>query len=246
MIIITSSAKTLDEKTDCSHVHGEQPLFLNMSERIHTSLAKKSKEELQEVLHANDKITELNFNRYKSWKKDHSSENSRPALFMYKGDIFRQMHPLAYSEDQLKYAHKTLRVMSGLYGSVRALDLIQPYRLEMAAKIDSNEKLSDQWRESVTEQFNKEDNTLVNLASKEYADAVDFDTFNGKVITIEFKEERDGKLQNLGILAKRARGMMIEYAIQNKVEDPKELQKFTEGGYAFAGETSPGVWLFTR
>ena len=254
MLIISSSAKTLDFETPYNALAPTgPPEFLAFAEDLHSKLINLSLQELKSLLGVSEKIAVLNFERIKAWSVDHRNEteggNSRPALFAYKGDVFRQLSPHDYSREESEYAANSVCVMSGLYGVVRGFDLIQPYRLEMAAQIDG-EKLNRLWQEKVTEFINeraqKEGHVaLLDLASVEYSSAVNKDRLNIPVIKVDFKERKDGKLKVMGIFAKRARGMMIDYCIRNQIHDPVEIQGFTGGGYKFAGEEK-GVYLFVR
>lgn len=238
MLIISSSAKTLDESSPLPKVQTRQPVFLKQAEQLHRELAELSLPKLQKVLHCNEKIAELNFKRMQDW----SRAEERPALFMYHGDVYRELDPQSYSIEQINYAADHVFAMSGLYGVLGGLDQFKPYRLEMNAKLPGHKlRMNEYWQEPVTDYFNqlvdeKGHKCLLNLASVEYAKAVDPSRLKVPIIDVDFKEERDGDHKTIGIFAKRARGMMIHFCIENQVEDPKELQNFKAAGYSFAGE----------
>lgn len=203
-------------------------------------------QELSKKLHCSEKIAILNVGRMQSW----NAAEARPSLFMYKGDVYRQLTPSDYSQEELDYAGRSVFAMSGMYGTVGALDRIKPYRLEMKAVIGDYGHMNDYWRPLVTKYFNELIESeghkfLLNLASIEYAKAVDRDQLKVPVIDVQFKEEREGKLKIVGIMAKRARGMMIDYCIKNMIEDPSELRHFNTAGYEFIGEEN-GSMIFAR
>jgi len=244
MLIISSSAKTLDLETPAPK--GQAPHFLKQTNEIQKLLAAMDVEEFSKTLGASEKIAILNVQRMQDW----NSNEARPSLFMYNGDVYRQLHPEDYTSKQLDYAGRSVFAMSGLYGAVGALDAIKPYRLEMKAKLDGYGNLNDYWRPYITEYFNElidrdGHKFLLDLASIEYSKAVDREKLKVPVVKVDFKEERDGKLKVIGIMAKRARGMMIDYCIKNQIEDPSELRHFNTAGYEFVGEEN-GTLTFVR
>jgi uncharacterized protein len=243
MLIISSSAKTLDLETPAPQ--GQAPNFLIEANKAQSVLASMDVQTFSEILGVSEKIALLNVERMQTW----SSAKARPALFMYKGDVYRQLNPSDYSKEQLDYA-KSVFAISGLYGAVGGMDEIKPYRLEMKAKLEGYGSMNVYWKPLVTDYFNKlvekeGHQFLLNLASKEYAKAVDRKKLTIPVIDVEFKEERDGKLKIVGLMAKRARGMMIDYCIVNHVQDPAELRHFNSAGYEFLGEEN-GTLTFVR
>lgn len=243
MLIISSSAKTLDLKTPAPK--GQEPPFLKEANEVQAFLASMDVQAYSRTLGVSEKIAILNVERMQTW----DSAEARPALFMYKGDVYRQLNPEEYSPEQLDYA-KSVFAMSGLYGAVGGMDKIKPYRLEMKAELKGYGHMNDYWRPLVTSYFNelieKEAHEfLLNLASKEYAKAVDRKELKVPVIDVEFKEEREGKLKTIGLMAKRARGMMIDYCIKKQIQDPNELRHFNQAGYEFLGEEK-GTLTFVR
>ena len=254
MLIISSSAKTLDFETSYSaKVEPASPVFLETAAELHDVLEKMDFAELKKLLGVNEKLAVLNFERMQMWSSQHADQshggNSRPAMFAYKGDVFRQLTPTEYSKSECEYAARSLFVMSGLYGAVGAFDLIQPYRLEMATELNG-ERLSSFWKEVVTDHFNElirrnGHKVLLDLASKEYSAAVDMDSLECPVVKVDFKECKDGKLKIMGIYSKRARGMMIDFCIRHQVKNVEDIKKFNEGGYEFHGEGN-GRYVFVR
>lgn len=257
MLIISSSAKTLDfESPYKALVVPTEPEFMKEAVKVHKELADLSMPKLKKLLGVNEKLAILNFERMKVWSRKHSDENAsgnaRPSIFAYKGDVFRQLTPTEYSEKECEYAARSVYVMSGLYGAVGAFDFIQPYRLEMAAEVGGIEDgvMSDFWRDKITNYFNelieKEGHRfMLDLASKEYSAAVDFEKLACPTVKVDFKEKKNGKLKIMGIFSKRARGMMIDFCIRNQIEQVQDITKFKGGGYEFMGEED-GKYVFVR
>lgn len=244
MLIISSSGKTLDLQSPAPK--GLQPHFEKEANAIEAVLAQMDVKTLTKVLGASEKIAMLNFERIQNW----SHNTARPSLFMYKGDVYRELHVQDYSPAQLEYAGRSVFAMSGLYGAVGGMEAIKPYRLEMKTKLKGYGAMNDYWRPFITKYFNelieKEGHQhLLNLASVEYAKAVDRKKLKVPVIDVHFKEEQNGKLKVVGIMAKRARGMMIDFCIQNQIEDPADLRAFKTAGYEFIGQ-SKNTLTFAR
>jgi uncharacterized protein len=257
MLIISSSAKTLDFKTPyTTQIKSQVPIFNKQATIFNNYLRTKQVGDLTKILEINEKLAILNFQRNQDWKASPTEEGTRPAIYAYKGDVFRQLHPHDYSPDECAYAHNSLMIMSGLYGVVRAFDAIQPYRFGMATKVKDEikgeipGKLNEFWKTKITDFLNaqikeQKHRGLINLASKEYAKPVDKDKLECPFITVDFKEDRGGVLKTMGLYAKRARGMMIDYCIKNKIENPEDLKEFAKDGYHFATEED-GHYIFIR
>jgi len=244
MLIISSSAKTLDLETPAPE--GREPHFLKEANKLQQRLAGMDVQALSEKLHCSERIAILNVNRMQTW----DVAEARPSIFMYKGDVYRQLTASEYSKEELEYAARSVFAMSGLYGAVGALDRIKPYRLEMKANLEGYGHMNDYWRPLVTDYFNElieeeGHKFLLNLASVEYSKAVDRTQLKVPIVDVQFKEERDGKLKIVGIMAKRARGMMIDFCIKNMIEDPAQLRAFNSAGYEFIGEEN-GSMIFAR
>jgi len=201
-----------------------------------------------------DNIAELNVGRYKSFKTPFTTKNAKQALFAFKGDVYGGIDVDSFDEDDLAYAQDHLRILSGLYGCLRPLDLIQPYRLEMKTKLGNprGDNLYQFWGESITDALNKElkkqqEPVLVNLASNEYFKSVKPKQLKGKPLNIYFKETKDGKTRIVAIFAKRARGLMADFIIRNRIENPADLKKFRSEGYRFNNALSDdNHWTFER
>lgn len=250
MVILISPAKTLDlNPTD--NLSGTEPEYKKEIKELAGIMKKKSKADIQKLMGVSENIATLNKERYKNFKGQFTPENSKPALFTFKGDVYRKMEVESYTKDQLEFAQEHLRILSGLYGLLKPLDLIQPYRLEMGIKLQ-NKKAKDlygYWRKIITPAIDAvaKDGIVINLASQEYFKVVVQKNLKSKVIHITFKEYRDGAYKIIGIFAKQARGMMANYIIENKINEPEELKLFNEDNYEFAEKlSSEENWVYIR
>ncbi len=254
MITIISPAKKLDIKSETGGMKHTTPEFTDKAAALVEELRQFSPTDLAVLMNVSNDIANLTFERYSQWKEPFNTTNARQALFAFKGDVYRSLDAGSLGKDDLEFAQGHLRIISGLYGILRPLDLIRPYRLEMGAAFTTSEggSLYDYWTATITKALNKElkkQNTavLVNLASQEYFRAVDTDKLEGDVITPVFKEYRDDQYKVLGILAKKARGMMVRFIIRKRIDDPQEIKLFNEGGYSFDYNlSSEKEWVFTR
>lgn len=248
MLFITSPAKTLDWQSDFQlSFKPTQPALLKESTKVMGIMSKLDASGLRKLMHISQAIAELNLERNKLWQPEHNNKNSRPALHAFNGDIFKQMTPRTYTKDQQDYAQQCVRIISGLYGVLRAYDLIQPYRLEMGSKLDVDGKqLYKFWQPHTTKLLADEAKSaghkfLVNLASNEYSSAVSFKDLPIPVIDIEFREKRNGKLQNVAIYSKQARGMMLEFCVKHLAADPQDMEKFDTAGYKLVAKTAKSL-----
>lgn len=246
MIILTSPAKTQDFTSPYPSTIKSLPIFKPEVEKIVQTLQQFSLSELKKLYGVSDKIAILNFDRLKNWEKN--KEIERPAIFAYHGDIFRGIFPRTYSHEQANYLQDSLRIISGLYGLVRPYDLIRPYRLEMIAPltIGKSKNLYEFWMEKTTNYLIAEikkskDQILVNLASDEYGNSVDFSKLKTRVIKIGFRQKKGSRVLNIGLISKRARGFMIEYMVKHMISDPEKLKGFDVNGYRLFKETKDGL-----
>lgn len=255
MIILISPAKKLDFNKE-RQVNEEYttPEFLDKSARLINELRKFSPKDLSVLMNVSDDLANLTFERYSQWKTPFDPGNAKPALFAFQGDVYRSMDTKSFSGQDIDYAQDHLRILSGLYGLLRPLDLIQPYRLEMGIKFRpfGGKDLYEYWTETITAAINEElkkqkEKVVVNLASQEYFKAVNTSNLDGKVINPVFKEYRDNKYKVVGILAKKARGMMSRFIIRNKPEKAEDIKHFESGGYHYDDNlSSANEWVFTR
>ncbi len=250
MLLVISPAKTLDYSHPEYSAH-TQPDFTSEVKDLVGVLRKKSAKQISKLMHLSDSLSILNEERYQSFTETFSADNSKQAILAFKGEVYAKMEADSFTAEDLEFAQQHLRILSGLYGLLKPLDLIQPYRLEMGTKLKTKkgDNLYDYWGTKISKALNAagEGRTLVNLASQEYFKAVDKKTLKMPVITIHFKEHREGNYQVVGFFAKQARGRMTRYAIQNRITDPEQLKVFQEDGYEFAERlSSTQDWVFVR
>lgn len=253
MIIVISPAKTLYDHCPVQLDQCTVPMFITEAEKIVSVLKKKKPGQLAQMMDISPKLAELNYQRFQAWDAS-TLENSWQALLMFNGDVYQGMKAETFSVADFEVAQQKLRILSGVYGLLRPLDGIQPYRLEMGIPIGISGKknLYDFWKTKITAQLNKDltsdgQQTLINLASKEYFSAIDVKKIKARIITPTFKEGKNGQYQMVAIFAKKARGLMSRFIIQNNISDPEEIKAFDLEGYYFNNHLSKeNDWVFTR
>ena len=254
MLITLSPSKGQDFETPALSKTCSKPEALKDSELLIKELRKIKQQDIQQLMSVSENIARLTADRYKSFNTPFTPKNAKQAIFAFKGDVYSGIDIEKYREADLKYAQNHLRILSGLYGCLRPLDLIQPYRLEMKTKLHNarGENLYQFWGDRITDELNKEldkqkQAVLVNLASNEYFKSVKPKKLQGRLLNINFKETKDGKTRVVAIFAKRARGMMTDYFLRNRIEKPEDIKKFKQGGYRFRKELSDDrQWTFER
>lgn len=252
MKMIISPAKSLDFESLIPDIIPTQPGFLKESKIINTVMKQKPPAELMTLMSISDKLAELNWQRNQSWKTPFSLQNARPAVFAFSGEVYIGLDVKTLPLEKLSELQSRLRILSGMYGLLKPLDLIQPYRLEMGTNVAIHDakNLYDFWKKKLTAALNKElfkGELLINLASNEYFSALDAKALKASVITPEFKDYKDGKLKMISFFAKKARGLMVRYIIENNVETIEQLKGFDAEGYRFDANLSQGNKLvFTR
>ena len=254
MLITLSPSKGQDfEETSLSKKYSK-PVDLKDSELLIKELRKINSKQLQELMAVSENIAKLNVERYKSFITPFTTKNAKQAVFAFKGDVYSGLELEKFTEEDYAFAQDHVRILSGLYGCLRPLDLIQPYRLEMKTRLknDRGENLYQFWGDRITKSLNKElkkqkEPVLVNLASNEYFKSVKPKLLEGRLLTINFKETKDNKTRVVAIFAKRARGMMTDYIIRHRVEKAEDIKKFKLGGYKFNKVLSDDKqWTFER
>jgi len=249
MITLISPAKTLDLSTTEFPVHSF-PDFQKETFELVRIMQKKSIQDLQSLMGISENLAVLNKQRYVDFQKKIETQNSKQALLAFKGDVYMQIDVENYSKEDFEFAQERLRILSGLYGLLKPLDLIQPYRLEMGIRLENKngKNLYEFWGTRIAKAINEvaKGETLVNLASHEYFKAVDQKILESKVITPIFQEYRNGKYEIIGLFAKKARGMMVNHIIKNRINDPELLKTFNESNYEWVGEDADGIWRFVR
>lgn len=254
MLVIISPAKTLDFETHVPLNAYTQPAFLDHAGELVSLLKIRSAGEIGRLMKLSDRLALLNHERYKAWQPPFTLANARQAVFAFKGDVYTGLAADTLSESALGWAQDHLRILSGLYGLLRPLDLMQPYRLEMGTKLTNarGENLYDFWGATITEALNdaliaQSDDILINLASGEYFKAVKPNLLNGTIITPQFRELRGDVYKIISFSAKKARGLMSRYIIDNRIGDAEQLKAFDLDGYAFNPALSKeNEWVFSR
>jgi len=249
MKILLSPAKTLDYESKLRTNRTSNVLFKKQADELNGVLGNKSPKELATLMHISDKLAELNWQRNQEWA---TTKAFRQAVFAFKGAAYVGLDAYTIPEEKIEYLQYTLRVLSGQYGVLRPLDLIKPYRLEMGTKLkfETYRNLYDFWGAQVTEALNQEmnkDEVVVNLASQEYFKVIKFKLLNAKIITPIFKDYKNGQYKVISFYAKKARGMMTRFAVDNQIKEVEQLKTFSKAGYGFDEKLStPIEWVFTR
>lgn len=255
MIIVISPAKALDFKTKTTTSTYTLPDFSDEAQQLVDQMRTLSPSQLSSLMKISTNLAELNFERFHQWKLPFSLDNAKQALLSFNGEVFNGIQARSLSEEQLDFAQNHLRILSGLYGVLRPLDLIQPYRLEMGTKhsFNGSANLYQFWSDKITQTIEQEleqkdgERVLINLASNEYFKAIDKKKLNLPIITPQFKQEVDGKFKMIAIYAKKARGLMTRFAIDNNITSANDLKAFDLDGYYFNNSLSTETnWVFTR
>ncbi len=245
MLALVSPAKKLDFESTWDASNLSQPDFMDDTQELVDTLKALPKERLQGLMKLSEKLGELNHARYQNFCAPFAPDNAKPAIYSFRGDTYVGLDADSLSDENITFAQEHFRMLSGLYGMLRPLDLMQPYRLEMGTKLHNNrgENLYDFWGNKLTQSCNDitkshKNNSVICLASNEYIKAIQVKDLDGDFITCHFKEVKNGTAKVIGLFAKRARGSMARYIIQNKIEEPADLKNFTEDGYVFVAEQS--------
>ena len=252
MKIVISPAKSLDFESKAPTSQFTEGIFLEEASTLNAVLKKKSPKKLSELMSISSNLGELNWQRNQDWQLPFTLENARQAIFAFKGDVYIGLDAYSMPLDKIEQLQNKLRILSGQYGLLKPLDLIQPYRLEMGTKlkIGRKENLYQYWDTKITDELNSElaDNEVfVNLASNEYFKAIKPKLLKEPVITPVFKDYKDGKLKMISFFAKKARGLMVRYIIDNNIEMVEDLKGFNSEGYAFdANLSTENELVFTR
>ena len=244
MIAVVSPAKSLDFEKQFN-VTPTQPRLLNCTNELIGVLKKKSPEEIQELMGISENLAELNVSRYNQYKESHSTKNAKPSIFAFQGDVYQGLKADTFDARNLTFAQDHFRILSGLYGLLRPLDLIQPYRLEMGTKLafDDYQTLYHYWDDTILKLLLKDlkaqgDDIILNLASVEYFKSVNKKNLSAQVIDVDFQDFKNGKYKIISFYAKKARGLMSRFMIENSISDPNDLKAFDYGGYCFDQKNS--------
>ena len=238
MKIIISPAKSLDFDSELNPQNVSVPKFLEKTLAINSILKQKSPSDLMKLQSISEKLSDLNWKRNLEFSRNHNDDNSRPAIFAFNGDVYEGLDVKTLDVKKIDFLQNNLRIISGLYGVLKPLDLIQPYRLEMGTKISINgsSNLYEYWSNDITKFLSDEllsSEFLLNLASNEYFSAIDKSKINSEIISPIFKDFKNGKLKIISFYAKKARGMMVRYVADNLIDSYDNLLSFNYGGYIF-------------
>lgn len=249
MLLLLSPAKTLNFDSTDIKIH-TQPQFLEKSKALVNELKKYNSKQIQGLMGVSEKIADLNVARYQDFSLPFDQSNAKQAILAFKGDVYQGLSVDDFDEAELNFAHQHIGILSGLYGLLRPLDLMQAYRLEMGTKLKvaKNKNLYEFWDDSITKQINATGaKDIINLASNEYFKSVKKDALEGNLWTVDFKENKNGKYKIVAFYAKRARGMMCNYVVKNRLENPEEMKDFGRNDYQFNEElSSERHYVFTR
>ena len=239
LVTIISPAKKLDYSPIEKNLDSTVPGLLAHSNELIKYLKSLNPQEVSSLMGLSDKLGALNYERFQEWETPFTKSNSKQAILAFKGDVYQGLDAESLSETELIWAQKHVRILSGLYGILKPMDLMQPYRLEMGTKFATKrgQNLYDFWSSIITEELNKNfssDNTnLLNLASNEYFKSINVSELKANVISPVFMDKKNGKYKIISFFAKKARGLMTRYVIKNRIEDITDIQNFTESGYFF-------------
>lgn len=254
MLIVISPAKSLDFETTPVTSKYTVPEFLEDSEKLVGRLKKMSPRQLSKLMSISKDLGELNFHRYQNWNLPFTIENAKQAILAFNGDVYQGLQASTLTNETLELAQSRLRILSGLYGVLKPLDLIQPYRLEMGTKLNyyRSKDLYAFWNPTITKKINEAvkesgSSVLINLASNEYFKSIDKKKLHAEIITPEFKDLKNGSYKMISFFAKKARGMMTRFILENNITEVENLQAFDSEGYVFNPNLSkPCTPVFTR
>ena len=254
MLITISPAKRLDLSEQSLTKSYSRPAMLKDSRLLIERLRELSPQDLSKLMGISPRLADENHRRYTAWRTPFTPANAKQAVLMFQGDVYQGLDAASYTQDDFDFAQDHLRILSGLYGVLRPLDLIQPYRLEMGSRLTTarGRNLYEFWGDKITRKINaaldaQGDRILVNLASNEYSKSVLAERVKGRILTPIFKEKKNGGFKVLGMFAKKARGLMSSYIIKNRLADLEDIKNFDLDGYRFnARLSSDGEWVFTR
>ncbi len=252
MLILLSPAKTLDMTP--VNQPATQPRLLNDTEQLAKVLRKKSRADIQDLMHVSEKLADLNYERFQTFSLPFTDANAKPAGLAFKGDVYQDLEAHTFSPPEFAFADQQIRILSGLYGVLRPGDLMQAYRLEMGTKLKNRrgKNLYEFWGDRITKVLNEDlaangDDLILNLASKEYFKSVQADQLNGRLLTVNFKDEKDGKFRIIAFNAKRARGRMANLITKEGITTAEPLKELVVNDYVYnAGQSSEDEWVFTR
>lgn len=243
MKVLLSPAKSLDFKSQLPTEKNSFLCFEKEAEYLNSVLKGKSPKDLSDLMGVSSKIADLNYERNHEWSLPFNKKNARQSIYAFSGDVYRGLDAYSIDDDKIDFMQSTVRIISGLYGFIKPLDLIQPYRLEMGTKLsfDNNKNLYEYWREKITNQLNSElseDEPVLNLASNEYFKAIDSKVLKSDIYSANFKQLKNGSYKTIAIYSKKARGMMTRFIVDNNISRVNDLKSFNYDGYVFHKDLS--------
>lgn len=252
MLLVISPAKTLDFETPCN-AEASYPRFRKETMELIGVLKEKSPEEIQHLMDLSENLAELNVSRYRKFRAAKHPKMAKQSVYAFKGDVYIGLEAEELNDEDIVYAQDHLRILSGLYGLLRPLDIIQPYRLEMGTRLafDDYNTLYNYWADKVANLMNRElkkqgDKVLINLASQEYFKVLNRKTLKARVVDVDFLDQKNGEYKVISFFAKKARGMMARYIIQNRINEPEGLQGFDHEGYYYDAQNSSADKMIFR
>jgi len=254
MLVVISPAKRMDFSGSPLLSEFSKPIFIDESILIMNRMKKMSIKQIGNLMNLSNELAEINYERFQNWEPEFSIDNSRQAIFSFTGDVYAGLDARSFSKEELKFAQNHLRILSGLHGVLRPLDLIRPYRLEMGSKIKirNSKNLYDFWGMKITDQIkcdleNNDDSVLINLASNEYFKSIKIKSLDVRIVTPVFKDFKNGEYKIIQFWAKKARGLMSSFIIRNKLMEVEQIKLFDQEGYQYNdGLSSMDEWVFTR
>lgn len=254
MLLVVSPAKNLDYDSPLATAKYSQPTLLSHSEELMKRCVELTPTDLSSLMGISDKLAGLNAARFGSWAVPFTPDNARPAVLAFNGDVYTGLDAATFSEADFDFAQQHLRILSGLYGVLKPLDLMQAYRLEMGTKLDNTrgKNLYEFWGDVITNEINSDlakqgSDVVVNLASTEYFKSIKKKQLKATIVTPAFKDWKNGQFKMISFFAKKARGLMARYAIEHNITEVEQLKQFDVAGYSFNEGLSKGNdWVFTR
>ena len=243
MKILLSPAKSLNFKSSLPTEIHSKPCFLNEANFLNSILKSKNPAEISELMHISFSLGELNYERNQEWSSSPNKENSRQAIYAFSGDVYKGIDSYTITNDKIDFMQDSIRILSGYYGFLRPLDLIQPHRLEMGTKMSFKDykNLYEYWKKDVSLELNEElskDEPVLNLASNEYFKVIDTKVIDSPIYSVNFKQYRDGDFKTIAIYSKKARGLMTRFIVDNQIESIDEIKSFNYDGYIFNEDMS--------
>lgn len=252
MKILISPSKTIDFDSNLVNKLHSKPQFLKQTNELVNILKTFQKEDIAKLMKISDNLSKLNYDRFQSFTEEFNLKNSKQAILIFKGDVYEPIKVKKYDNEDFAFMQENLRIISGLYGILRPMDIIKPYRLEMSTRLKNNSgsDLYKFWGNKLVELLNNEvksDEVIINLASNEYFKAINKKISKAKILDIEFKENKSGQYKIIGIMAKKARGNMVNYIVKNRIDNYNELKNYNVDNYTYSEElSSPEKLSFVR